>query len=386
MWKRAEPLLAPDPGSARTFLSGGRAPVRGETFRNPALAQTLRRIAEGGADAFYRGEVARRLSSFAEELGSPLTVDDLAAHTSSWVEPISFTFRGCEVWELPPNTQGLVVLEMLNILEGCDLRGLGHNTPGYLHALIEAKKLAYENRAFLYADPDFAPMSVGDLLGPEHGARQRRRIDPERASWSYAPTAIGGVSDTVYITVVDEQRNAVSLIQSIFREFGSGNTPPGLGFAIQNRGSLFSLDPNHPNHLEPGKRPFHTIIPAMVTKNGAPVFSFGVMGGDMQPQGQTQILVNMLEFGMDPQQAGEALRIRHDRSSTPQGDVMRDGGEVSLEPGFSTDVLEGLERKGHRVRVRDGGYGGYQGIWIDADTARLLGGSEPRKDGCAKGY
>jgi gamma-glutamyltranspeptidase/glutathione hydrolase len=315
-----------------------------------------------------------------------LSRDDLASHTSTWVEPIAFSFRGVDVWELPPNTQGVVVLEMLNILAQFDLEALIDDPAAYLHVLVEAKKLAYENRARLYADPEFSRMPIERLLAPEHGDSQAARIDADRAAVFLAGDGeLPGSSDTVYITAVDEDRNAVSLIQSTYHGFGSGITPPGLGFAMQNRGALFALDPRHPNALTPGKRPFHTLIPAMVTERGRPVFSFGVMGGDMQPQGQVQVLLHLLVHGMDPQRAGEAPRFRHDGSSTPTGDVMRDGGIVRLEPEFPDEAAAGLRQRGHRVEISTGGYGGYQGIWIDRTRGFLLGGSEPRKDGLALG-
>jgi gamma-glutamyltranspeptidase/glutathione hydrolase len=385
-WAEATDLLTQDAGSAGTFLVDGHAPRAGETFRNADLADTLSTLARDGADAFYRGDVGAHVAACARSLGSPLSRDDLGSHTSTWVEPIAFSFRGVEVWELPPNTQGVVVLEMLNILSRFDLAALHDDPAAYLHILVEAKKLAYENRARLYADPEFSRTPIERLLTPEHGESQAARIDADRAAVFLAGDgALPGSSDTVYITAVDEDRNAVSLIQSIYHGFGSGITPPGLGFAMQNRGALFALDSRHPNALASGKRPFHTIIPAMVTQRGQPVFSFGVMGGDMQPQGHVQVLLHVLVHGRDPQRAGEAPRFRHDGSSTPTGDVMRDGGIVHLEPEFPDEAAAGLRQRGHRVEITTGGYGGYQGIWIDRDRGFLLGGSEPRKDGLALG-
>jgi len=276
---------------------------------------------------------------------------------------------------------------MLRILEPYNLVSMEHNSAEYLHLLIEAKKLAYEDRARFYADPDFFDVPIEALLAEDHVQRQRLRIDVAGAATELElddPRSVCG--DTVYLTVVDEEGNAVSFIQSIFNSFGSCVVPPELGFALQNRGSLFHLDPNHANAFEPNKRPFHTIMPGFVTRGGAPAFSFGVMGGDMQPQGQLQVLLNLIEFGMDPQLAGEALRFRHDGSSTPVGHHMSDGGTVHLEPGMSEGSIEGLRARGHRVEVTPDGYGGYQGIWIDQELGELLGGSEPRKDGCALGY
>ncbi|MDD5264758.1 MAG: gamma-glutamyltransferase family protein [Candidatus Bipolaricaulis sp.] len=388
MWQEAQPLLAVDPGSAAAFLPRGRSPRAGETVRNPDLASSLRQIALDGPDAVYRGAIAHGLSACARRVGAFLSAGDLAAHASEWIEPLSLSFHGVDVWELPPNTQGVVVLEMLNTLSGYDLASLGPRSADYLHLWIEAKKLAYENRARWIGDPadSLAGASVSGLLTREHGACQRERIDPNRAALEAAPSEHPGRScDTVYVTAVDRDRNACSLIQSVFHSFGSGIAPEGLGFVVQNRGSLFHLDPDHPNALRPGKRPFHTIIPAMVTRDGRPLFSFGVMGGDMQPQGQVQILVNLLVHRMNPQEAGDAPRVRHDGSSTPTGDAMQEGGVVHLEPAFGDAVAAALRRKGHRVETSDGGYGGYQGIWIDEETGMLLGGSESRKDGLALG-
>jgi len=387
MWQRTEDLLSADPGAAAAYLPNERTPTCGEVFRNPDLARVLRAIAEGGKEAFYRGKIAKAIVTVSQQLGGHFTPQDFDDHTSTWVDPVSVSYRGVDVWELPPNTQGIAVLEMLRILEGFDLAKVGHNSVATLHLMIEAKKLAYEDRARFYADPDFYTVPLDVLLSAEYAAKQRQRIDVERAALEFPPEDLrlrGG--DTVYLTVIDGDRNAVSFIQSIYYGFGSGIVPPGLGFALQNRGALFSLDPKHANTLEPHKRPFHTIIPGFVTQDGRPVFSFGVMGGDQQPQGQVQVLVNLLDFGMDTQQAGDALRFSHDGSSTPTGDRMYDGGIVYLEPGIDEAIAEGLRQKGHRVEYREGGYGGYQGIWIDPQTNMLHGGSEPRKDGCAIGY
>lgn len=386
-WKRAKDLLGGDPGAAEAYLSDGRTPAAGEVFRNPDLARMLRLIAEKGKDAFYRGHIAEEIVASSQKLGGYFTIEDFADHASTWVEPVSGPYRGYDVWELPPNTQGIAVLEMQRILEGFDLAKLGHNSVETLHVMIEAKKLAYEDRARFYADPDFYDPPLDVLLSAEYATKQRKRIDPNRAASEFPPEdprLRGG--DTVYLTVVDGDRNAVSFIQSIYYGFGSGIVPPGLGFALQNRGALFSLDPMHANTFEPHKRPFHTIIPGFVTQDGRPVFSFGVMGGDQQPQGQVQVLVNLIDFDMDAQQAGDALRFSHDGSSTPTGDRMHDGGIVYLEPGIDETIAEGLQQKGHRVEYREGGFGGYQGIWIDLDTGMLFGGSETRKDGCAIGY
>lgn len=387
MWKAAAERLAQDPGAASVFLPNGRAPESGDMFRNPQLAAALAHIAEGGSDAFYRGPIAEQLVTFSKEADGFFSLSDFANHTSSWVDSVSVPFRGYDVWQLPPNTQGLALLQMLRILDPYDLASMTHNSAEYLHLLIEAKKLAYEDRARFYADPDFYDVPIEALLSEDYVARQRTRIDPQQAADELElddPKTVHG--DTVYLTVVDEEGNAVSFIQSIFNSFGSCVVPPELGFAIQNRGSLFHLDPDHANAFLPNKRPFHTIMPGFVTRNGRPIFPFGVMGGDMQPQGQLQVLLNLIEFGMDPQIAGEALRFRHDGSSTPVGHHMSDGGTVHLEPGMPDATIEGLRALGHRVEVTSAGYGGYQGIWIDEKLHELVGGSEPRKDGIALGY
>jgi len=387
MWQAAAERLAQDPGAAAVFLPNGRAPESEDVFRNPELADALAFVSEDGNDAFYHGRIAEELAAFSNEVGGFLSLADFANHTSSWVDPISVSFRGYDVWQLPPNTQGLALLQMLKILEPVDIAAMEQGSSEYLHLLIEAKKLAYEDRARFYADPEFYDVPIEALLSDDYASRLRDRINPLRATTELLvedPRLIHG--DTVYLSVLDEEGNAVSFIQSIFNDFGSGIVPPGLGFAIQNRGSLFHLDPDHANAFTPNKRPFHTIMPGFVTQDGRPVFSFGVMGGDMQPQGQLQVLMNLIEFGMDPQLAGEALRFRHDGSSTPVGGYMKDGGVVRVEPGFPETTLDELRAKGHRVETGSDGFGGYQGIWIDAESGTLLGGSEPRKDGCAIGY
>lgn len=387
MWQAAAERLAQDPGAAAVFLPDGRAPESGDVFRNERLADALAHIAEDGSDAFYRGPIAESLVAFSSQVGGFFSSTDFANHTSSWVDTVSVPFRGYDVWQLPPNTQGLATLQMLKILEPFDISAMEHGSAETLHLLIEAKKLAYEDRARFYADPDFYDVPIEALLSDGYASRLRDRIDPRHAATKPLledPRLVQG--DTVYLSVVDEEGNAVSFIQSIFNSFGSCVVPPELGFAIQNRGSLFHLDPQHANAFTPRKRPFHTIMPGFVTQDGHPVFSFGVMGGDMQPQGQLQVLLNLIEFGMDPQLAGEALRFRHDGSSTPMGHQMNDGGIVRLEPGVSEAAIDGLRGRGHCVETTSDGFGGYQGIWIDPSTGKLYGGSEPRKDGCAVGY
>ena len=314
-----------------------------------------------------------------------LGAEDLARCEAKWVDPISTTFRGVEVLELPPPGQGLTVLQMLNMLEGDDLAALGPESADFWHLFVEAKKLAYADRARFHADPDFASVPVERLRSKEYARERRKLIDPRRARVGVPPGNAG--SDTVYVAAVDAQRNCCSLIQSIYQHFGSGMTPPGLGFAMQNRGSGFSLDPSHPNRIEGGKRPFHTIIPALALRGGKPWFVFGVMGADMQPQGQVQVLVNMLDFGMSVQAAGEAPRIDHIGSTTPSGYAEAPGGGVVLaEEGVPEHVVEELTRRGHAVTRTTRNGGGYQGIVIDPDSGALQGGSESRSDGCAIGY
>ena len=389
-WRGAERMLKRDPDAAATFLlPDGRAPSTGSTMTNKRAAATLRTIIREGRDAYYKGSLTDRIVTALKKKGALFERRDFEEHTSTWVEPISTTYRGYEVWELPPNGQGLAALEMLNVLEGCDVKKTGAGSAEFAHLFVEAKKLAYADRAVYYADPDFAKnMPIKELASKEYGERQRKRIDPNKAALEVeAGEPRLGHSETTYLTVVDKDRNVVSLIQSNYSGFGSGVMAGDLGFMFQNRGALFALDEKHPNRLEPHKRPFHTIIPAMVTKNGKPWFTFGVMGGDMQPQGHVQILVNLIDHGMDPQAAGAFPRIRHDGSSSPTGTVMKDGGRVVLEREVPQSVADALTAKGHRVgRGLAPGFGGYQGILIDDKPGVLVGGSEPRKDGYAKGY
>jgi gamma-glutamyltranspeptidase/glutathione hydrolase len=386
-WALGGERLRGEPNFADTYLPGGRAPKKGEIFRNPDLARTYRLIAEKGRDAFYRGEIARTIDGFSKRTGGYLRLEDFENHSSTWVEPVSTEYRGYEVWELPPNGQGIAVLQMLNVLEGYDLTGMGHNSTKHLHHLIEAKKLAFEDRARFYADPEFFDPPVARLISKEYAAERRKLIDPERALREIpAGDAALETGETTYLVVADGNRNFVSLIQSNYAGFGAGPVPDGLGFCLQDRGALFNLDPGHPNALEPHKRPFHTIIPAMVTGGGKPVFAFGVMGGAMQPQGHVQILCNIIDFGLGVQEAGDAPRVRHTGSSQPTGEVMTDGGRVAFEAGIDPEVIRALISKGHRIVKANGGFGGYQGIWWDHENDVLIGASESRKDGCAMGY
>ncbi|MBI1762357.1 MAG: gamma-glutamyltransferase [Acidobacteria bacterium] len=358
---------------AATFLPNGKALEAGELFTNKNLAATLKLIAKEGRDVMYKGALAEKIVKFAQAQGGLHTLADFANHTSNWVEPISTTYRGHTVYELPPNNQGLAALQMLNILEGFDVKALGHNTAEYLHLLVEAKKLAFLDRAKHIADPAFYQAPLAQLLSKDYAADLRKRIDLTHVASDSDGGPRGG-EDTVYLTVVDNDRNAVSFIQSIFSAFGSGLVAGDTGIVLHNRGAGFSFNPQSNNRLEGGKRPFHTLIPGMVFKNSAPWLTFGVMGGDMQAQGHVQVLLNMIEFGMDVQQAGEQPRFRHFENG------------LALESAIGADVRKELEKRGHKLTTAFGAFGGYQAIMIDPVTGALAGGSDPRKDGCAIGW
>jgi gamma-glutamyltranspeptidase/glutathione hydrolase len=386
-WQRNARVLEGFPGFRETFMPGGRAPAKGEMFANPRLARTYDTIAREGRDAFYKGDIARAIDAYMKANGGFLSYEDLAAHHSQWVDPVSVNYRGYDVWELPPNGQGIAALQMLNILEGYDLAKMGFGSADYLHVLAEAKKLVFEDRARYYADPDFASIPLERLLSKAYAGERRALIDMAQAATGYPPGEMPGAkSDTVYLTVADADGMMVSLIQSNYRGMGSGMTPGELGFVLQDRGELFSLIPGHPNVFAPGKRPFHTIIPAFVTRDGKPLISFGVMGGAMQPQGHVQVLVNLIDFGMNLQEAGDAPRLRHDGSSEPTDEVMSDGGQLALEPGIEPAVIAELERRGHRIAAERGDFGGYQAIRRDPSSGVYAGASESRKDGQAAGY
>ena len=386
LWQENAPSRSHYPGFRETFMPGGRAPVKGEIFRNPRLADTYEQIAKNGRDTFYKGDIARKIDSYLREQGGFLSYEDMAAHRSEWVESLSVNYRGYDVYELPPNGHGIVALQMLNILEGYDLRKMGFGSADYLHVLIEAKKLAYEDRAQYYADPDFYEPPIARLISKDYAAERRALIDPGKAAPTYTAGDMLNDGDTIYLTVADKDGNMVSFIQSNYGDIGSGMTPGELGFALQNRGALFSLKDGHPNVYEPGKRPFHTIIPAFVMKDGKPWLSFGVMGGSMQPQAHAQIVVNLVDFGMNLQEAGDAARIRHTGSSQPTDEVMTDGGSVYLESGYSDEVRETLKKMGHHVATERTDYGGYQAILRDDEQGVYYGASESRKDGQAAGY
>jgi len=383
-WQRSERFLSDYPGFKEQFTP---APKKGEIFKNENLARTLEKLAAGGRDVFYKGEIARTIAEFMQRNGGFLSYEDLADHHSDWVDPVSTNYRGYDVWELPPNGQGIAALQILNILEAYDIASLGFGSADYLHLLIEAKKLAFEDRARFYADPDFNTIPVAELISKDYAKKRRSLIDTRRAAQRYVagnPALEEG--DTIYLTTADSQGNMVSLIQSNYRGMGSGMAPDGLGFILQDRGELFDLEPGRFNSYEPKKRPFHTIIPAFVTKDGAAWMSFGVMGGAFQPQGHVQILVNLIDFGMNLQEAGDAARISHQGSSQPTGERMEDGGAISLESGFSPETIAELVKRGHEIKERRGVYGGYQAIYRDAETGVLYGASESRKDGQAAGY
>lgn len=386
-WERNSERLKQYENFAAVFMPGGRAPRTGELFRNPQLAGVLETIASGGRDAFYKGDIARRIDAYMQRQGGFLRYEDLEAHRSEWVKPVSTTYRGHEIWELPPPGQGIAALQMLNLLEGYDLRAMGRENARFVHLFTEAKKLAFEDRARYYADPDFMKVRVEQLLSRDYAAEQRKRIHPDKAAREIPPgPAILEQGDTICLSTADAQGNMVSLIQSNFRGMGSGMTPDGCGFVLQDRGELFDLEPGRPNSYAPGKLPFHTIIPGFITRNGEPFMAFGVMGGATQPQGHVQIVVNMLDFDMNTQEAGDAPRILHDGSSEPTGSKMTDGGKLYLESGWDYEVVRGLIERGHSVGYNRGDYGGYQAIRVDRATRTYFGASESRKDGQAAGY
>jgi gamma-glutamyltranspeptidase/glutathione hydrolase len=384
-WQRNARSLQQFPGFEEIFMPGGKAPAKGEIFKNPYLANTFELIAKEGRDVFYKGEIAEKIVKYVRGQGGFLSIKDFEDHHSDWVEPISVNYRGYDVWELPPNGQGTAALEMLNIMKNFDVASMGFGSPEYIHLFVEAKKLAFEDRARYYSDPDFNDFPIEELISEKYGKQQAEMIDPNRAARSY-PAWGTEHGNTIYMTVADKDGNMVSLIQSNFRGMGSGMTPGKLGFILQDRGELFSLEEGHMNVYEPHKRPFHTIIPAFVTKDGEPFLSFGVMGGDMQPQGHVQIICNIVDFGMNIQEAGDAPRIQHTGSGDPTGGTMTDGGEVTLESGFSYETIRELMRKGHKTGYDYGPYGGYQAIKRDNKNKVYYGASESRKDGQAAGY
>ena len=377
-WREMEGVLRSQEASSKTYLIDGKAPRQGQVFQNKELARTYGIIARDGIEAFYRGEIGEAIVESSRRNGGLLSHKDFEDHTTSWVEPIATDYRGCTVYELPPNGQGITALEMLNILEGYDIASLGPDSPEYVHLLIEVKKIAFGDRDNLIADPEFEDVPIAKLLSKGYAKQCRDRVDPEKAMVPPDPSPYAGDSDTVFVTAVDEDRNAVSFISSLFMAFGSSMVVDGTGIILQNRGKSFSLDPNHPNRLEPHKRPMHTIIPGMVFKEGNFLMGFGVMGGDMQPQGHVQFLINLVDFKMNLQQAVDAPRIRH-----------MQGMEVYLEKGIAGEIASALKQKGHHIVQESAAInqvGGGQAIYLDRGQNVLLGASDRRKDGCAIGY
>ncbi|OLD19626.1 MAG: gamma-glutamyltransferase [Acidobacteria bacterium 13_1_40CM_3_65_5] len=401
-WQSSERKLSADPAAAKTFLPGGHAPKPGEVFANPNLAATLQTIAAGGRDAFYKGPIARAIIADMKQRDGLLDERDFTEHKADWVQPISTTYRGYDVFEMPPNTQGFVTLEMLNILEGFDVKSLGHNSPEYLHLLVEAKRIAFADRAAYLGDPDSVPAPVlKTLISKDYAAARRKEIDPLHAAQEYKPGAIKSVGssagdkdipgwgprsekdqnftgldlgDTIYMTAADGQGNFISLIQSLFADFGSGIVAGDTGIVLHNRGASFNLTAGHPDQIAPHKRPLHTLVPAFIMKDGKPWVSYGVMGGDHQAQGHTQVVVNLIDFGMNIQEAGEAARVNHGNNG------------LQVESAVSEAARAGLTDRGHKVTVSIGAYGGFQGIMFDPRTGVLMGGSDPRKDGLAIGW
>ncbi len=373
------------PNFEDTYMINGKSPVKGQIFKNPDLANTLKIIGKEGRNGFYKGIVAKTISKFLNEQGGFLDEEDLQNHKSEWVNPVSTNYRGYDVWELPPNGQGIAALQILNILEGFDIQKMGFGSAEHIHHFVEAKKIAYADRAKYYADPNFNKIPTEYLISKNYAEKRRTEIDTLKASKSVNPGKLEN-GDTIYLTTSDEEGNIVSLIQSNYRGMGSGMVPPGLGFMLQDRGELFSLEEGHFNIYEPRKRPFHTIIPAFITKDGNPWVSFGLMGGAMQPQGHAQIVINLVDFKMNLQEAGDAPRIRHSSDEQPTGGKMMDGGKIYLESGFDYESIRRLMKFGHEVGFDLGSFGGYQAIQVDKKNKVYYGASESRKDGNAAGY
>jgi len=397
IWSNAFAALrsASDPAAwsaelERVFTLDGRVPVAGDIFANPDLAASYEALAAGGRDAFYAGDFANRIANAVGTLGGRLQTRDFAAHRGEWVDPVSVNYRGLDVYELPPNGQGIAVLQMLKMLEAWPLAGIGRSSADFWHLLIEVKKLAYEDRARYYADPAFGAADFARLLTEDYAATRRARVDLERAAQTIPAGEPPRDGDTTYLATADSSGMMVSFIQSNYFAFGSRVVPEGLGFALQNRGGQFSLEPGHANVYAPGKRPFHTIIPGFLMQGDTPLMAFGVMGGETQPQGHVQVLINQIDFGMNVQEAGDAARFAHTGSSEPTGSRISDGGLVMMEAGIPASVADTLRARGHRVdhglRKTGAVYGGYQAIRRDPETGVYHGGSEMRFDGAALGY
>ncbi|MBK5256946.1 MAG: gamma-glutamyltransferase [Vicinamibacteria bacterium] len=386
-WAASAKKLSGDPAAANTFLPGGRAPRAGELFQNENLAKSLELIAKEGRDAFYKGAIAKAIAGDMKSRDGLLDLEDLAAHQAEWLEPISTNYRGYDVFEMPPSTQGFVALEMLNLMEGFDVKAMGHNSADYLHLVAEAKKIAFADRSAYLADRDFMPKgALRTLISKDYATKRRPEIDMAKAHASYAaglsdgdtsaPVDFAGrdLGDTIYMTVADGQGNVVSLIQSLFDSFGAGIVAGDTGITLHNRGAGFVLTPGHPNQIGPGKRPLHTLVPAMILKDGRPWVSFGVMGGDNQGQAHAQVVANLVDFGMNVRDAGDAARMRHM------------GANLAVESGIEAEVRKALELRGHRITDARGFVGGYQAVLIDSKTGLLMGGSDLRKDGLAIGW
>ena len=371
------------PNFKDVWMKDGKMPAKGEILKNPQLAETLEIIAEKGRDGFYEGHIANTMADFIQSQGGFLTYEDISSFHSEWTPPVSSNYRGYDVWELPPNGQGIAALQILNILENYNIQKMGLFSSEYIHLFTEAKKLAFADRAKYYADPKFSNIPVNQLISKSYAKERLKLINLKEASKSDQAGVLES-GDTIYLTVADQYGNMISLIQSNYRGMGSGMVPPGLGFMLQDRGELFSLNKNHRNALEGGKRPFHTIIPAFVTKDGKPFMSFGVMGGATQPQAHAQIVVNMVDFGLNLQEAGDAPRIVHSGSSQPTDEIMTDGGTLSLESGFGKEIEDELSSLGHKIKYQKGIFGGYQAIMLKDGV--YYGASETRKDGQAAGY
>ena len=371
------------PNFKEVWMPTGETPKKGDIFKNPQLASTYKKIANSGGKDFYDGEIAEEIVRFINEQGGYFSIDDLKNYKPEWVDPVSTNYRGYDIWELPPNGQGIAALQMLNILENYDIQKLGFGSAEYIHLFTEVKKVVYEDRAKYYADQKFSNVPVGELISKEYASSRMNLIDLKKASRSFNPGNLED-GDTIYLTVSDKHGNMVSLIQSNYRGMGSGMVPKNLGFMLQDRGEMFSLDKSHKNSLVGGKRPFHTIIPAFITKDNKPYISFGLMGGAMQPQGHAQIVINIVDFKMNLQEAGDAPRIRHVGSSQPTGEKMLDGGYLSLENGISEIEINKLKKLGHKFQYDSGGFGGYQAIMLKDGV--YYGASDSRKDGQASGY
>jgi len=373
------------PNFKETYYLNDSTPKKGQIFKNPDLANTLRVIAKDGRKGFYEGKIANTIANFIQDQGGFLSYNDLKNHKSEWIDPVSTNYRGYDIWELPPNGQGIAALQILNLLEAYDVRSMGFGSAEYIHHFVEAKKIAFADRAKYYADMDFNKVPVKYLISKEYADIRRKEIRPDKAAKRVLPGNLEN-GDTIYLTTADSEGNMVSLIQSNYRGMGSGMVPTGLGFMLQDRGELFSLDQNHFNVYAPKKRPFHTIIPAFITKDGNPFISFGLMGGAMQPQGHAQIVINIVDFDMNLQEAGDAPRIRHQSDQQPTGGDMINGGELALETGFDYKQVRELMKKGHKIIYDLGSFGGYQAIMIDYINKVYYGASESRKDGNAIGY